>query len=526
MPRPRSVLLGALVGGLLASFTVAAPAAAGQDPSLVRTDRGVVRGVATAAGRTFLAIPYAAAPVGDLRWSAPRPAAAWTDVRDATAPGPACAQAGLPEELGNPRSTTEDCLYLNVYTPAGRPRHRPVMVWFPGGGFIAGSANQYDGAALARRGTVVVTVNYRLGAFGFLAHRQLSGEQPRLASGNYGILDQQAALRWVQRNAPAFGGDPRRVTVFGESAGGLSVCAHLTSPLAAGLFDRAIVQSGPCTLMHRPLGVAEAAGQAFAARAGCGTAVDVPACLRALPPGGVLDAMGTPSEAEGLTWSPTSGTPVLPVDPARAIAAGSFHRVPVIAGTTRDEGRIFAALVEAAGVPVNAATYPLVLAQYFGADAARVAAEYPGSAYGGDYRLALGAVLTDAQFACPTLAMNRALTRATRTYAYEFADRTAPNIYPLNPDFPLGAYHGSELPYLFPPDGLPFDAAQRMLSDRMLAYWTRFAAAGTPNPAGTTHWRQFQPTRPNMLTLERGQIQNRTDFTARHHCGFWTTIGT
>jgi para-nitrobenzyl esterase len=524
MPRPRLTLLGAMMGAALMSLTLAAPTAANPDWLVVVTDKGAVRGTVTDTGRVFYRIPFAAPPVGNLRWRAPHPAEQWAGVRDATVAGPACAQDESPL-LNQPRVTTEDCLYLNVYTPRGRSRHRPVMVWFHGGGFTGGSANQYDGSALAGRGVVVVTVNYRLGAFGFLAHPALSGEDPRVKSGNYGLLDQQAALRWVQANASAFGGDTRRVTIFGESAGGISVCDHLTSPLAAGLFTRAIIQSGPCALLARALPGAEAVGVGFATTAGCQDQHDVSACLRARPVDAILDAMrGTPAQGSVPPWAPTSETPVLPRDPTDAIASGAYHRVPVIAGTTLDEGTIFVAFLEAQGTPINAQTYPAVLSQMFGANAPGVQAEYPGAAYGEDYRLALSAVYTDSLFACPSLALNRSLSTRTPTYAYEFADRTAPNLYPLTPDFPLGAFHGSELAYLFR-NLAPLNPSQRLLSDHIQSYWTRFAATGNPNQARAPRWRPFRPDYPTVLTMNLTHITNRYGFDTRHHCGFWSTIG-
>jgi para-nitrobenzyl esterase len=515
MSRPRAAILVAVLIALVTSPVPVARATAGQDPSVVVTDKGAVRGTVTDDGRAFRNIPFAAPPTGRLRWRAPQPAVPWEDVRDATASGPACAQFATPE-LGIPRITTEDCLYLNVYTPAGGRRHRPVMVWFHGGSYTSGSANQYDGSALARRGVVVVTVNYRLGAFGFLAHPALSG--------NYGLLDQQAALRWVRANAAAFGGNPDSVTIFGESAGAGSVCAHLVSPLAAGLFARAILQSGPCSV--RSLPVAEATGRRFATLSGCQAVPDVPACLRARSVDAVLDAArATAGQSVELTWAPTTGTPVLPVAPERAIASGAYNRVPVLAGTTLDEGRIFAAFVEASGVPLNATTYPLVLSSLVGpADAPRVQARYPGSAYGGDDRLALGAVFTDFLFACPTWTFNQSVARSTRVYAYEFADRTAPNLYRVTPDFPLGAYHGAELAYLFPFAEAPLKAAQQRLSEQMLSYWTRFAGQGNPNGYGTPYWRPFRPADSTVLTLDLDRTANRYGFGTRHQCAFWPTV--
>jgi para-nitrobenzyl esterase len=248
------------------------------------------------------------------------------------------------------------------------------------------------------------------------------------------------------------------------------------------------------------------------------------ACLRAKPVGTVLDAMlGMPPEGIQSPWVPTFATPVLPVNPTEAIAAGAFHRVPVIAGTNLDEGTVFVAFLEASGTPVTAETYPVVLSQLFGTNAPRVQAQYPGTAYGGDYRLALSAVYTDYLFACPTWTLNRALSKATRVFAYEFADRTAPNLYSFTPEFPLGAYHGAELAYLFPTGSL-LNPAQRRLSDRMLSYWTRFAAAGNPNGNRPPYWRSFRPAHPTVLTLDLAIVNNENGFDTQHHCDFWNTV--
>jgi para-nitrobenzyl esterase len=514
MPRFRAIVLGTVLA-LVTSLALTNPAGAGGDPAVVVTDKGAVRGTVTAEGREFHRIPYAAPPVGALRWRAPQAPTAWSGVRDATAPGPACAQPASPGE-GTEGSTAEDCLHLNVYTPPAGAGHRPVMVWFHGGSYLTGTANHYDGSALARQGVVVVTVNYRLGAFGYLAHPALSG-----GSGNYGTLDQQAALRWVQANARAFGGDPRRVTAFGESAGAGSVCAQLTSPGAAGLFHRAILQSGPCAYTTRA--DAEAIGRQFTSAAGCQDSTDVPACLRARPAAIVLEAMDAVApDGLALAWAPTAGTPVLPSAPDRAIEAGAYHRMPVMTGTTLDEGRIFAAFIEQ-GLQLDETTYPAVLADIFGPDAARVQERYTASAYGGRHDLAMGAVFTDFVFACPTWTFNRAAAASTRVFGYEFADRTAPNVFAVEPDFPLGAYHGAELSYLF--RMLPLDPAQTRLSEQMLSYWTRFATAGNPNGKGTPAWPPFRHTAPAVLTLDQPpRIAHGYDFGKRHHCDFWSTV--
>ena len=269
------------------------------DPLVVATAHGSVRGAAGPnGGRVFQGIPFAASPTGELRWRPPQPTAPWSGVRDATAPASPCPQLPLtllpdggpvlPGDSNRTGSTSEDCLYLNVWTPARTGgRSRPVLVWLHGGGNTYGAGSDYNGAALAARGVVVVTVNYRLGALGFLAHPALSDESAEHASGDYGLMDQQAALRWVRRNIGAFGGDRNRVTLGGQSAGSVDTCLHITSPTAKGLFHRAVQQSGSCVaddaLTPLTLAAAEKKGQSFAASVGCADPSRVPACLRALP---------------------------------------------------------------------------------------------------------------------------------------------------------------------------------------------------------------------------------------------------
>jgi len=256
---------------------------AAPESPVVATDLGQVRGVSNGATQQFLGIPYAAPPVGDLRWRPPQEPERWNGVRDATSFGPHCPQVATP--YGTP-SMTEDCLFLNVFTPPktnqGRPHLLPVMFWIHGGGLVVGESDGYDPSNLVAQGVVVVTINYRIGELGFLAHSALTAESPKGASGNYGLLDQQAALRWVRRNIRAFGGDPDNVTIFGQSAGGLSVQSQLASPLAAGLFHKAIVESGAYSLQQPSLAAAEAIGAVFAASAGCAVP-STAACLRSLP---------------------------------------------------------------------------------------------------------------------------------------------------------------------------------------------------------------------------------------------------
>jgi para-nitrobenzyl esterase len=491
-----------------------APAAQAAPPAeVVRTADGPVRGVLAADHRTFQGIPYAAPPVGDLRWSSPQPVTPWTGVRETTAPSDRCAQAA---GAGTP-SVNEDCLYLNVTTP-DTPGRKPVMVWVHGGGNNYGAGGDVDPARLAVRGdVVVVTVNYRLGVFGSFAHPGLAG------GGAFGMEDQQAALRWVRRNATAFGGDPNRVTLFGESSGAWDVCGQLTSPGARTLFQRVIIQSGTCAstwpangVIHTqpagspwlPIAEARALGADLAARHGC---ADVE-CLRGLPAADLI-----PQDNSTSLTPMAYGTEVLPIRPDRALAGGAFNRVPVLAGHTRDEGRLAAAFVPR---PFTEETYQSLLVEAFGDRAAQVAAEYPSAAFDSP-SLAYAQVLTDRVWACGHVVDNRAMARHTTVYGYEFADRTAPvGWFPFPPDLPSGAFHSSELPYLFDQAGFPgtLDPAQSALADQMIAYWSRFAATGNPNGGDLPPWQAFQGG--NAQSLAPGAIA-QVDVAAEHNCAFW-----
>src|SRR5690349_21722144 len=346
------------------------------DPAVVHTSAGALRGVVASDHRLFAGIPYAAPPLGPLRWQPPAPAAAWQGVRDATRPGPRCLQdPGGDPEFG--RQTDEDCLTLNVWTPpvgrGGGPL--PVMVWIHGGAFINGSGGIYDARWLAERGDmIVVTINYRLGAMGFLAH-------PALGSpgdvGNYGLADQQAALRWVRDNIADFGGDPGKVTLAGESAGGMSECDHLVAPESAGLFRAAIIQSGPCQA-QLALPDAEKASLDYARDVGCGDPANVAACLRALPEYKLRNPVWYDRIGEDTLSGPVHGTTVLPEDPMVALREGRGADVPVLIGSNRDEFTLFTALQYLRGArQYTPGEYPDLLADTFGADAAAVGARYP-----------------------------------------------------------------------------------------------------------------------------------------------------
>ncbi|WP_369382224.1 carboxylesterase/lipase family protein [Streptomyces sp. cg36] len=508
---------------LLAS--AALPARAGArgsgDPAVVTTDAGPVRGVLTDRGRSFLGIPFAAPPVGQLRWRPPGPVTPWTAVRDAGHFAGACAQQARPV-LGTAEVTNEDCLYLNVFTPPGDSAGKPVLVWFHGGSFVSGTAAHYDASRLARAGgLVVITANYRLGAFGFLAHPGLTAEAPGSGSGDYGLLDQQAVLRWIRANAAAFGGDPANVTAAGQSAGGLSVCGHLAAPGSRGLFARAVIQSAPCGVAARPAAEAASTGTSFARGAGCrGDAAEVVACLRGKPAAELLKVKVSGASP----WWPVSGTPVLPVPPGQAIAAGAHARVPVLVGSALDEGTIGTLIVESAGVRLNAVTYPILLSTLFKRDGLRVAAQYPASRFGNDHRRAFATAFGDYLVSCPTQEAARQLAAATpgRVFAYEFADRSAPVLYPAPSGFPLGAYHGSEIPYLFDylaAGEVRLDPAQTRLSQTMTGLWSRFAATGDPADWPPTQADPYVP-----LSLAPDAVAPRTDYDSGHQCPFWATV--
>ena len=495
------MLTAAVAAAMTLAFPQVPAAHAAGGGQVVQTDRGAVSGTVTSTYRTFGNIPFAAPPVGANRWRDPQPVTPWQGVRDATAPSPDCAQT---PQLGQPSSEVEDCLYLNVTTPAApSARPRPVMVWIHGGGFTSGAARLYDARRLATKtGAVVVTINYRLGVFGFFGYPGLPG------SGAFGIADQQAALKWVHRNARAFGGDAGNVTIFGESAGGLSVCAQLASPTAAGLFHKAIIQSGACGLttpsapgkfmtLWKPRAEVEKTGAALPL--GC---QDI-ACLRALP-------VATLLPVHDQFAFPAYDTRVLPIDPVVAQRTGRMHRVPTMVGSTHDEFTLFTGVLEPA--PIPDARYRAAVAAWFGEDTAdRVVARYPLNG-NGDARDEIAAAMTDRSWACTTDDTRQQLGRRTAVPGYEFADATAPVFFPGLPPFPGGyrAFHGSELPFLFDL-GVTLTPAQRELSDYMITAWGRFARTGDPG------WRSA------VQSLAPGAIKG-TDFARDHQCAFWSSI--
>jgi para-nitrobenzyl esterase len=397
------------------------------------------------------------------------------------------------------------------------------MEWIHGGGFTNGSGNDYDGTRLATGGdVVVVTVNYRLGVFGFLGHPDLGSD------GDFGFADQAAALRWVRANAAAFSGDPTNVTVFGESAGAMSICSHLSSPDAAGLFDKAIIESGSCMTDYPKNGIAPgvpayrpwwpkgqvaAMGAATANQLGCTEAGRAVECLRGKP----IEQLAT-SDVMARSSFPAFGIDRLPEDPAVALRAGRFHPVPVLQGSNHDEMRFYVAPALAAGLVIDQAKYDALLADSFGTHAGAVRAAYPISAFPSP-ALAWATVLTDAGWSCTTLEANKALAAKAPTYGFEFADPNAPNAQniPTVDGFPFGAAHGTEMSYLFPFPGVQFTAAQQKLSEAMVDAWTRFARDGDPG------WPKFTTDDPYVQSLAPGATK-RVDLAAEHKCVVWQQI--
>jgi para-nitrobenzyl esterase len=522
----RRCVLALLAGWVL----VAASTASAQ--SYVLTQNGWVHAAIGSGYRAFLGIPYAMPPTGNLRWRAPEPAASWaaTGILEAKKFRNACAQlaTGIFTQATN---FSEDCLYLNVWTPDPVGWNLPVIVWMHGGAFIVGASDDYDPSPLLAKGVIVVTVNYRLGAFGFLAHPALTAENFDNSSGNYGLMDQQAALKWVKRNIAAFGGNPDNVTLAGQSAGGFSACIHLASPSSAGLFHKVITQSGPCALPFPTLKKAEAYGTKLANDLGCSS--QTAACLRSKTTNEILAAIpATATFLTGVPLAPNVGGPLFPQQVLNAMLAGSYQKVPVMQGTNHDEGTLFAALAfDLLGKPLTAAQYPTVLAamNMIGWAAEYIEQQYPLSKYVSP-SAAFAAISGDAGFSCQAGAANNYLALGTRVYAYEFNDQTTPYPFPVM-SFPYGVAHISELQYLFEVSAFggpsKLNPAQKRLSDMMIGYWTRFAATGNPNSLSAPFWPSYwsQVGIINSLKTPSPQLQWVSSFNTDHKCSFWTIVG-
>ena len=470
----------------------------------VMTTSGCVRGEHAGKLAVFRGIPYAAPPVGALRWKLPQPPAHWTGVRDARAFGKACPQQE--SAISGKLDTDEDCLTLNVWTP-GRSGKRPVMVWIHGGGLSQGASSlpYYEGEHLAERGdVVVVSINYRLGPFGFLAHPALTAEDTaQHVSGNYGLADQIAALWWVKSSIAAFGGDPANVTIFGESAGGESVCALMASPLAKGLFARAIIESAQCVDYGKPLRAlhvakgkaesAEAQGLRIASALGC-TGDGALACLRGKSTAEILGA--APAAVgflgRGEHWGFTVDGWALPDAPAHLLAEGKLADVPAIVGTNADEATLFTAKLPIAR-PIG---FFAALRRIFPGHEREVAAQYPLGSYGSP-KQAFDALVTDVVFTCPARRAARALRgHQPHVYRYLFTHVTE-----QNRDKGAGATHGAEIPFVFGTRTDP-PISEDALAAAMMGYWTRFARTGDPDGGGAPAWPAYDPATDSYLELD------------------------
>jgi para-nitrobenzyl esterase len=473
-----------------------------QTPQPVPTLSGLVQGATEDGVTVYKGIPFAAPPLTNLRWRAPQAPRAWTGARDATKFAPACMQAPLVfADLGMESvPTNEDCLYLNVWTPAKSPNEKlPVMVWIYGGGFTGGATSMagYNGTNLAKKGVILVSIAYRLGAFGFLAHPELTREQEG-HSGNYGLLDQIAGLRWVQHNIAAFGGDPHRVTIFGESAGGIAVSMLSASPIAKGLFQGAISESGGNFAPAREtneggenmttLATAEKNGTAFLAKLGTPSIAEArkrPAedILKNSPPG-----LGT-------AW-PTFDGYVLPGDQYKLYESGRYNDTPILIGTNADEGALF--------VPaMPAAAFKSTVKSGYGEYADKILAAYPAGSDAQALRSARD-TFRDTAFAWPTWSWARlqAKTGKGKVFVYYFSHR--PN-YPAKPQYKdWGAAHAGEIAYVFGnfAGTMPATPDDRTVADQVSSYWVNFAKTGDPNGGSLPHWPAFTNKNARVMDLD------------------------
>jgi para-nitrobenzyl esterase len=460
-----------------------------QQPAPVKVEQGLVQGTAEDGLTVYRGIPFAAPPVGDLRWRAPRPAARWEGVKPATRFAPKPIQ-GAP----NAPDTSEDCLYLNVWTPAKAATDRlPVLVWIYGGGFGGGSTSDpvHNGEHLARKGVVLVSIAYRVGTLGFLAHPDLSAETTNRVSGNYGLLDMIAGLQWIQDNIAAFGGDPGRVTIFGESAGGIAVSMLCASPQAKGLFHGAISQSGGSFGPTRPttypgenmktLAQAELEGVAFAKSAG----VTSIAALRIHAPGDLPRGRG---------WPIVDGW-VIPGDQYKLYEAGKYNDVDILVGYNSDEGLSFSRERSPADFIAN-------VEQRYGPFAARLLKAYPA----GEERVPKTArdLMRDAAFGWQTWAWAtlQARTGKSKVFCYYFDQH--PKRAPNSPEADHGMPHGVDVPYVFQTlnrNDQRLTQGDWAISETVATYWANFAKRGNPNGSGVPAWPEFTPADPKVMWL-------------------------
>jgi len=498
MPRSRRYLPIVLLIVIALTFTLTALAA-----DEVKIETGFVAGASNAdhTVRMFKNIPFAAPPVGELRWKAPQPALKWTGVRAADKFGSACLQTNVFGDIYfRDAQPSEDCLNLDIWIPAkpATPGKVPVILWYYGGGFVAGSASEprYDGENLAKKGVIVVNSNYRLGAFGFFAHPELTRESGHNASGNYALLDQVAALQWVVKNIAAFGGDPQNITIAGESAGSFSVCAQMATPLSKGLFQKAIGESGAFfptrkegTLSLKPLADAEQAGVKFAESLGAKTLAQ----MRAKPADEVLQAAA--KLHGGFDFGPILDGYFFPVDPAVTFAQGAQAHVPLLAGWNADEGKM--------NVLFNpqkptAKSFEQQAKERFGDQAGEFLKLYPAST-DQEAIVSAEALAGDDFIAYSTWKwLNLQVDTGVNVYTYRFeqvpATKPGAMLGPV-PASEVGARHAGEIEYVFQTlksVDVPWNDGDFKVSDAMSSYWANFAANGNPNSAGLPEWPVYK----------------------------------
>jgi para-nitrobenzyl esterase len=472
--------------------------------------------------RVFKGIPYARPPIGDLRWRPPQPADAWGGVRKADEFGPECMQS--PNAMGGPfrdlrekrEPISEDCLYLTIWSPASSARKRlPVMVWIYGGGFKGGASSlpYYNGESLANKGVVVVSFNYRVGVFGFLAHPDLADESPHHAAGNYGLLDMVAALEWVRDNIKSFGGDPRRVTIFGESAGSMAVSCLMASPLAKGLFERAIGESG--AVMNSRAGQmllssAEQMGIKFAQSAGAKNIGE----LRAMPADQVFKLFEDFSKANGgrSGFGPDVDGWFLPDTPNHLFAAGKQNDVPLLTGTNADEGSFFLQ-------PVSADKFIKQARRRFGDQAQEFLKRYPVDS---EEKVLPSEIAsqTDGMFAWAARTWVNLQSRTGKSKAYLYFLNRVP---PMPNSRRYGAFHGSDLFYVFASMNYhpewAWTAIDYRLAEVISAYWVNFATKGDPNGKGLPRWPAYNEKVP--LVMQLGDKVEAVPLPHQERLNFW-----
>jgi len=509
---------------LLIVISISNLAASEKKTKVIRLDSGPITGKFEGDIRTFLGIPFAAPPVGNLRWMPPQEIASWKKTRKCVKFGPACPQPQQKKD-GN---YSEDCLYLNVWTPAKSADEKlPVMVWIHGGGFNFGSASQseYYGKNLAEKGVVVVTLNYRLGPLGFLVHPQLSKESPDGVSGNYALLDQIAALKWVRKNIAAFGGDPSRVTLFGQSAGSRSVSLQIISPLSAGLFNRAIAQSGGPIIGSEYLSPmfdgdvenVSRMGETLASRLGCDKASDVLAAMRAKPAKDIIAAANCNTSIfdEYLFFAPVFDGHVLPKDPYAAYSGGLHHNVPLITGSTLNEGNLY--LMNEKELSVK--KYMSFLKTRFSDRYAKAFNMFPAQK-ASDVAAAIDRFITVAVNAQPARLIAGCMKNTgSNAYLYHFTRLPGTALAQK-----IKVHHGADLAYVFGNQDKSegYVEADFELAKIMMAYWVNFAKTGDPNGPGLPEWPAYNSD--SDINMQFGDTVKTQKNLYKQECDFITKM--